>query len=623
MGQDFQSRCDSAFAHLNDYYVNDALNRFKELFEQYPSSPEVIWGLFSCYAEISFEKRDPETLKIASDYFKQYVELTNSNNIFPKDYKVEKLLGVGSMSYVFKVDQGGHSLALKVIKERFKVSEKVRSEFVQQVERLKKIEDSHVVRVVTFDKKYVEDFNYQPFYVMEYIKGFDLKSILLGDHNKQKILPLNEILEIVDSICKGIKAAYDIDTPVIHCDLKPENILYDSISKTWKIIDFGMSLFNQNRGLLETKFFAVTPFYSAPEILAEKKGDHRSDIYSIGKLIAEMLLGKRAVIDHKYLTNIKQEDISIAYVIDTCTEVDPNLRYDNIDKLIKDLDKVRQEQKERENIQGNLHKSLSVIEIVSKLATPSFVTLFTTTELNNRKSTQLKWNYLVTLFIPIFLIASLSSKALFDVQFYDFTYMGNMFGSPSNVSWFWPTWLVLGSFTILGSYYYHTIILNAKSIIDNPVSRFVVTSFGYLYIFQVLVAIERPDLWGVCSAACMAMTLISNLIIYNSTKKYVDFTPERNKKERQILNNQFLIFSISSFFYMFVLILVNVLIKWLYVELPDKIKEVQLIEIIIAIIITSMNIHLIFNTLNGKSSNRLKALLIWESYIRSDSKKLP
>jgi len=150
----------------------------------------------------------------------------------------------------------------------------------------------HIVQVTDFGT----DQDDVPFLVMEYLQGQSLKDCL-----QSQPLPLCQSLQWIQQICLGLKCAHDgieIDhkaqrDSVIHCDIKPSNIfitLDATFGELVKILDFGIARLLQNDN--QIGFFSGTLPYASPEQMKTERLDPRSDIYSLGILMFEMLTCK-------------------------------------------------------------------------------------------------------------------------------------------------------------------------------------------------------------------------------------------------------------------------------------------------------------------------------------------
>jgi serine/threonine-protein kinase len=174
--------------------------------------------------------------------------------------------------------------------DRFEQEAKICAQLGQRSIHIVKVEDYGVVSH-TSDEAI-------PFYVMEYLAGENLRSLL-----RTHTIDLPRFLNLVRQICFGLKCAHEgiqLDRaspkryPVIHRDIKPSNILIcpnPLIGELVKVLDFGISELLQAKNAA-ADHYTGTPAYSAPEQMEGQKPDARSDIYSLGVMMYEMLVGR-------------------------------------------------------------------------------------------------------------------------------------------------------------------------------------------------------------------------------------------------------------------------------------------------------------------------------------------
>jgi serine/threonine protein kinase len=212
-------------------------------------------------------------------------------------YELMELIGQGAMGKVYRAEDtllGGVIVAVKFLSQTL-LTDKMRDRFVQEATTCAQLgqKSIHVVRVTDYG---VSDEDI-PFYVMEYLQGESL-SILIA----QKALPIPRFLGITRQICLGLQSAhegirirgYDRPIPIIHRDIKPSNILViqdPTLGELTKILDFGIAKLMQT-DCEQTSSFMGTLAYASPEQMEGKELDSRSDIYSLGILMYQMLTGR-------------------------------------------------------------------------------------------------------------------------------------------------------------------------------------------------------------------------------------------------------------------------------------------------------------------------------------------
>lgn len=166
----------------------------------------------------------------------------------------------------------------------------------------------------------------------EYVDGTQIDKYV-----RDKDLPEREIVNLVIQICEGIQVLHEQDPQLIHRDLKPENLLV-SADGIVRIIDFDASRTYKSNAKQDTKLLG-TEGYAAPEQYGYLQSDTRSDIYSIGTVLYELLLHEpypkgEEQKEWKKNAHIHRELIKI---IDKCTKFAPQDRYKTVQQLKKDL----------------------------------------------------------------------------------------------------------------------------------------------------------------------------------------------------------------------------------------------------------------------------------------------
>jgi len=202
--------------------------------------------------------------------------------IFAERYRIIGLLGKGGMGEVYRADDLtlDQTVALKFLPEKVAADEARLERFLNEVRVARQISHPNVCRL--YDIGQVDG---QHFISMEYIDGEDLASLL----RRIGRLPIDKALEIARQMCAGLAAAHE--KGVLHRDLKPANIMIDGQGKV-RIADFGLA--RAAEGLQDSKSIEGTPAYMAPEQFAGKGESVKSDLYSLGLVLYEMLTGKPA-----------------------------------------------------------------------------------------------------------------------------------------------------------------------------------------------------------------------------------------------------------------------------------------------------------------------------------------
>lgn len=200
-------------------------------------------------------------------------------------YQVEKELGKGAMGVVYlgKDPKIGRVVAIKTmaLSQEFAGEEltDARERFFREAETAGRLQHQNIVTI--FDAGEEHDLAY---IAMEFLKGRDLADFCKGDN----LLPVDKVLSIVARVAEAL--AYAHRQNVVHRDIKPANIMYELDSDTVKVTDFGIARITDS-SKTKTGLVLGTPSFMSPEQLAGKKVDGRSDLYSLGVMLYQMLAG--------------------------------------------------------------------------------------------------------------------------------------------------------------------------------------------------------------------------------------------------------------------------------------------------------------------------------------------
>jgi hypothetical protein len=202
--------------------------------------------------------------------------------IVAERYRIVALAGRGGMGEVYRAEDLKLSqiVAIKFLPEAVSKDAGALARFHSEVRVARQVSHPNVCR--TFD---IGDAEGITFLTMEYVDGEDLASLV----RRIGRLSTDKATEIARQICAGLAAAHD--RGVIHRDLKPANVMLDSAGKV-RITDFGLAGIAASIQGADVR--AGTPAYMAPEQLAGKEVTVRSDLYSLGLVLYEILTGKRA-----------------------------------------------------------------------------------------------------------------------------------------------------------------------------------------------------------------------------------------------------------------------------------------------------------------------------------------
>ena len=276
-------------------------------------------------------------------------ELT-AGQTFAGRYRIEQIIGRGGMGVVYKAldTQLDEVVAIKTLPGgMMQRSTEDLERFKREIRLARKITHRNVLR--TYDYGEADG---MVFISMEFVRGYTL-SELLAEADKRQVAP-RLAMGIARQICRGLQAAHE--QGIIHRDIKPQNVLIDHRGEV-KLMDFGIARLTEGpEAMTQAGLIVGTPHYMSPEQVQGKQLDPRSDVYAIGVLLYEMLVGRRPF-ESTSLTGVLAAHITeapraaidirpevgreINAIIMRCLSKDPKQRYENAGELLHDLDQVQ------------------------------------------------------------------------------------------------------------------------------------------------------------------------------------------------------------------------------------------------------------------------------------------
>jgi len=205
-----------------------------------------------------------------------------TGSLFAGRYQIIEELGKGGMGKVYRVldIKLQEEVALKLIRPEIASDDKTLERFKNELKLARKISQKNVGRM--FDMGEETGTHY---ITMEYVPGEDLKSSI----RRFGQLPIGKSVAIAKQICEGLSEAHGLG--IVHRDLKPANIMIDREGNA-RIMDFGIARSLNAKGITGAGVMIGTPEYMSPEQVEGKDVDHRSDFYSLGIILYEMVTGR-------------------------------------------------------------------------------------------------------------------------------------------------------------------------------------------------------------------------------------------------------------------------------------------------------------------------------------------
>jgi len=260
-------------------------------------------------------------------------------------YEVEKELGRGAMGTVYlgRDPKINRVVAIKTVSlQEFEAAElpQIKERFFREAETAGRLNHPNIVTI--YDAGEEQDLAY---IAMEFLQGKDLANYI----KPGKPLPLPWVVSVVGKIADALVYAHTHD--VVHRDIKPANIMYNEADKGIKVTDFGIARITAS-SRTKTGVILGSPSYMSPEQLAGKHVDGRSDLFSLGVMLFEMLTGKQPFIGdsmatlmfqianekHPVITSLRAEiPARLAAIVDKVLQKDPAQRYQTGAEMNQDL----------------------------------------------------------------------------------------------------------------------------------------------------------------------------------------------------------------------------------------------------------------------------------------------
>jgi len=275
------------------------------------------------------------------------IEELTTGSTFASRYQIIEELGKGGMGKVYKAldKKLDEKIAIKLIRPEIASDENNIERFHNELKFARKISHRNVGRMY-----HLEEEKGRHYITMEYVSGENLKNMIRM--NRQ--LSVGTAINIAKQICEGLEEAHRLG--VIHRDLKPQNIMIDK-EGTARIMDFGIARSLKGKSITVPGVMIGTPEYMSPEQVDGKDIDFRSDLYSLGIILYEMLTGRLPFEgDNPFTVGIKQKSEKpkdpnnynagipeeLSKLILKCLEKSPDNRYQTTEDLRSELSIMEQ-----------------------------------------------------------------------------------------------------------------------------------------------------------------------------------------------------------------------------------------------------------------------------------------
>ena len=273
------------------------------------------------------------------------LEEINTGSTFAGRYQIIEELGKGGMGRVYKANDTEirEKVALKLIKPEISGDKMTIERFRNELKYARKIRHKNVCQMFDLNK---DEGTY--YITMEYVAGQDLKKLI----RQTGKLAISTAISITQQVCEGLAEAHKLG--IVHRDLKSNNIMIDEDGNA-RIMDFGIARSVKGKGITGSGVMIGTPEYMSPEQVEGKEVDQRSDIYSLGVILYEMVTGHLPFggetalsIAVKHKTEVPREPIQLNAQIPEelnrmilrCIEKDKDKRYQSAGEMRSELENI-------------------------------------------------------------------------------------------------------------------------------------------------------------------------------------------------------------------------------------------------------------------------------------------
>ncbi len=256
-------------------------------------------------------------------------------------YRVIEKIGAGGMGEVYLAfdPKLQRNVAIKLLPPTLADDPETKARFIREAQTAAALNHNNIVTIYEVDES-----EGRQFIAMELVEGVPLKDLI-----KAQRLPMENCIDLILQVCDGLAAAHERN--IVHRDIKPANILVSGKGRI-KILDFGLAKLQSVSGLTSTGVRLGTITYMSPEQAQGVEVDQRSDIFSLGVVIYEMLSGQTpfkkdseiatllAILQqvHVPLQHVNPEvGEKISAIVDRALQKDPTQRYQKIEDLARDL----------------------------------------------------------------------------------------------------------------------------------------------------------------------------------------------------------------------------------------------------------------------------------------------
>ncbi len=259
-------------------------------------------------------------------------------------YKILEKLGEGGMGVVYKAEDSklDRLVAIKFLPDHISLNIEEKERFIIEAKAAAALNHPNITTIYS-----IEEVDNEYFIVMEYIDGIELK-----DKIQSNGLSVNNVLILAPQIAEALNAAHK--KGIIHRDIKSQNIMINSIGNV-KIMDFGLARMGNSSQLTKDHSITGTVAYMSPEQAKGENADNRTDIFSFGIVLYEMLTGtvpfkgdyEQAVLysllnEEADLEELHKKSVPVPLInlIEKCLRKNRNERYNSFEEIINEINKI-------------------------------------------------------------------------------------------------------------------------------------------------------------------------------------------------------------------------------------------------------------------------------------------
>ncbi|MBS6062614.1 Stk1 family PASTA domain-containing Ser/Thr kinase [Criibacterium bergeronii] len=339
--------------------------------------------------------------------------------ILSSRYELEEQVEQGGMSTVYKAHDNilNRTVAVKVLKKEFYNNQDFLVKFNNEAKAAASLNHPNIVNVYDVGKD--EDAAY---IVMEYVDGINLKKLIKGKGR----LTESEAINILTQTCYALREAHNHG--IIHRDVKPHNIMITNDGKV-KVGDFGIAKATSSATITAVGEVLGSVHYFSPEQARSAYMDNRSDIYSLGIVLYEMLIGTtpydgdtpvNVALKHINSTvRIPEEfkekiSLPLQNMILKMTNKDMDSRYNNIDEILKDIDSINAgKQIQNYSLENEDEFETKIIKMPKKYTTPNKKTV----KKSNSKKLNVKNIAIASALVIALVFLLFNAESLYDMAF--------------------------------------------------------------------------------------------------------------------------------------------------------------------------------------------------------------